>query len=461
MPERLVDAVIPKLTDRVHQVMAQQGVPGVSMGIVRANELLWSGGFGYADLASSRPMDADTMFGVASITKTFTATAIMQLRDKDRLSLDDQVARYIPEVRKVRCRFGTLKDLTLRRLMTHRTGLVGEAPSGHWTNMTFPSRAEILAMLPKVEVLFETDATFKYNNLAFVLLGEVVARVSRRSYREYIRRQILEPLGMESSGFEVENLRNAIGYMPERYQDAPEIAPDPSTNGYIAAAGLRSCVSDLAKWISLQFQTGTDERSGAQILSGNSLREMHRISFVEPTWLAGYALPWMASRIGENIYMHHGGSVPGFLSMVAFNKPHRLGVVVLTNKQGNVASSTIALEALEMLVGEVKKEVVPPSHAPAPENLKPLLGRYSGMPAFGTIFHIEWRGGGLRLATPPSDPFMMPLPPVAMVATDKPNVFITTEGRLAGEPLIFEFDDAGQVTGMQLTALGGYLKKTN
>ncbi|HUA35635.1 MAG TPA: serine hydrolase domain-containing protein [Candidatus Binataceae bacterium] len=459
MSQALIDTVLPRLTDRIHQVMTQQGVPGVSVGIVRDQELLWSGGFGYADLASSRAMDADTIFGIASITKTFTATAIMQLRDKDKLALDEQVTKYIPEAKKVRCRHGSIRDLTLRRLMTHRTGLVGETPTGHWSNMTFPSRAEIIAMLPKIEVVFETDATFKYNNLAFVLLGEVIARVSRRSYRDYIRRQILEPLGMESSGFDVSNPRNATGYMPERYQDAPAIAPDPPTNGYIAAAGLRSCVTDLAKWISLQLRGGAD--GGApQVLSAKSLSEMHRISFVEPGWLAGYGLCWMASRFGENIYMHHGGSVPGFLSMVAFNKPHKLGVIVLTNKQGNVASGTIAFEALEMLVGEVKKEISAPASTPAPENLKPLLGRYTGLPAFGALFHIEWRRGGLHLVIPP-DPYLVPLPPVAMIATDKPNVFIVREGRFAGEPLIFEFDADGNVAGFQLTALGGHLQKTD
>jgi len=460
MSERLLEAVIPRLTDRVHQVMAQQGVPGVSLGVVRDQVLLWSGGFGYADVASSRPMDADTIFGVASITKTFTATAIVQLRDRGRLTLDDPVTRYIPEVKKVRCRFGSIKDLTLRRLMTHRTGLVGEASGGHWWNMSFPSRRQILAMLPSIEVVFESDTTFKYNNLAFVLLGEVVARVSRRSYADYVRRQILEPLGMESSSFDVGNPRSATGYMPERYQDTPAIAPDPSTNGYIAAAGLRSCVTDLAKWISFQFHAGSEEQSGTQVLSGKSLSEMHRIGFVEPNWLAGYALTWMATRIGENIYIHHGGSVPGFLSMVAFNKPHRLGVVVLTNKQGNVASGTIAFDALEMLVGEVKKEVVPPSPTPAPVNVKPLLGRYVGMPAFGVIFHVEWRGGALQLVTP-SDPFTMPMPPVSLAATDQPNVFVPQEGRLAGEPLTFQFDDVGQVTGVQLRAFGGHLKKTD
>ena len=131
LSERMIDTVLPRLTARIHQVMAGQGVPGVALGLIEDQQVLWSGGFGFADVSSQRAMGADAICGVASITKTFTATAIMQLRDQGRLSLDDPVGRYIPEIRKVRRRFGTLKDLTLRRLMTHSSGLVGEAPTGH------------------------------------------------------------------------------------------------------------------------------------------------------------------------------------------------------------------------------------------------------------------------------------------------------------------------------------------
>jgi CubicO group peptidase (beta-lactamase class C family) len=226
LSERIIDAVLPKLTARIHQVIAQQGVPGVALGLIEDQQMLWSGGFGYADVDSRRMMDADAICGVASITKTLTATAIMQLRDQGRLSLDDPVARYLPEIRKVRCRFGALKDLTLRRLMTHRSGLVGEAPTGHWWEMKFPSVAQILALLPQVQMVIEPDSTFKYNNLAFVLLGEVIARVTSRTYRDYIRRQILLPLQMRSSGFDLANARKATGYMPERYQEVPEVSPD-------------------------------------------------------------------------------------------------------------------------------------------------------------------------------------------------------------------------------------------
>jgi CubicO group peptidase (beta-lactamase class C family) len=139
-----------------------------------------------------------------------------------------------------------------------------------------------------------------------VLLGEIVTRVSGTPYREYIANNILTPLGMTSSGFERRHesqQHTATGYMAHRYDDAPEISPDPELRGYDAAGGLRSSVLDLAKWVSLQFRTEAQERAGAQVLKGKSLREMHRVTDLEPDWRMGYAMPWFANRLGDNIYL--------------------------------------------------------------------------------------------------------------------------------------------------------------
>jgi CubicO group peptidase (beta-lactamase class C family) len=139
------------------------------------------------------------------------------------------------------------------------------------------------------------DSAFKYCNLAFALLGEIVARVSRTPYRECIVKNILVRLGMGSSGFErtpESRQRTATGYMAHRYDDAPDISPDPELCGYDAAGGLRSSVLDLAKWVSLQFRTQAKERHGAQVLTEKSLSEMHRVTDLEPDWRTGYAMPW-------------------------------------------------------------------------------------------------------------------------------------------------------------------------
>jgi len=466
MPDPAVESIVPGLSSRVRLLMKQQGVPGIALGIVRDQALVWSGGFGYADLAAVRPMDEHTLFGVASITKTFTGLAIMQLRDRGKLTLDEPVVRHIAEFAVVRNRFGRAGDVTIRGLFTHRSGLVGEAPSGHWSSMQFPSMSRILELLPRVEVVIEPASAFKYCNLAFALLGEIVARVSGRAFTEYVQAEILAPLGMTASGFSIESgarVHTATGYMSERYQDVPEAAPDPPMNGYAAAAGLRTSVVDLARWAALQFRTKPEQRDGAQVLAGTSLSEMHRVTYVEPDWKTGYAMPWIGVRIGENIYLSHAGSVPGYLSMLAFSKPHRVAVIALSNKQGHSVCGALAFEALETLTARLAKETParPTPPGPAPAAYKPMLGRYAGELTWGMILHIEYRDGALLLVIPPDPYIAPPQPPTRLTATDKPGVFIVSGGRPAGEALAFEFGSDGRVVGFVLGENGGRYRKTD
>jgi D-alanyl-D-alanine carboxypeptidase len=201
--DRVIEAVAPRLETRVAQIVAQSGVPGVSVGVVRDQELAWSAGFGYADVAEKRRPDEHTIYRVGSITKTFTATAIMQLRDDGKLGLGDPVVRHIPEFAAVRNRFGPIEDVTLRRMLTHRSGLMGEPPTRHWETLDFPPMERIIDSLGQVEVVIPPDSAFKYCNLAFALLGEVVTRVSGRPYARYVQEEILAPLGMASSTFEL------------------------------------------------------------------------------------------------------------------------------------------------------------------------------------------------------------------------------------------------------------------
>jgi CubicO group peptidase (beta-lactamase class C family) len=147
--DALLDSVLPKIRQRIHATLTEHHVPGAAVAIVRAQDLAWSEGFGVTDIASKRAMTPDTLFGVASISKTFTGAAIVQLRDAGRLSLDDPMAKFIPEFKAVTCHFGRIEDVTLRRVLTHLSGLVGESPTAHWRTATFPSMAEILGGLSK------------------------------------------------------------------------------------------------------------------------------------------------------------------------------------------------------------------------------------------------------------------------------------------------------------------------
>ncbi len=462
MADAVIDSIATKLSDRIRMTVAAQHVPGVAVGIVRDQQLAWTASFGFADLATRRPVDEHTLFRVASITKTFTASAIMQLHERKKLGLDEPVGRYLPEFRAVRDRFGPIDQITLRRLLTHRSGLVGEAPTGHWSTGKAPTMAEILATLPGISIVIEPDSAFKYSNLAFSLLGEVVARVSERPYADYVRDELLRPLGMAASCFELDDARRkkmASGYLPHPHEDLPgaAIAEESgalAADGGLAAGGLRSSVADLARWIALQFRTGDRDENHADVLSAKSLHEMHRVSFVEPDWKAGYCLTWWAARVGDNIYLHHGGAVEGFLSFVVFNKLYRFGVIVLTNSTGHSAQETIALETLEALMAEekqVRAAALPAPSVPTPPELRPLLGRYRWY--FGELV-IEFRNGRLILAIPPSPSVRAVPPPTPLIPTDKPNVFIARGGRPAGEPITFEISADGVVTGLVMGERG-------
>ena len=458
----VVDSVVPKLERRITQIVAQERPPGLAIGIVRDQELVWQRGFGLAEIASNRPVNQHTLFLVASISKTFTATAIMQLRDEGKLRLDDPIVRFIPEFSAVPNRFGSIEDVTLLRLLTHRSGLVGESPTAHWSTTRFPTREEVLATIPKLQIAIEPDSAFKYSNLGFALLGEVIARVSGRSFADYVRSEILTPLGMDSSAFEltpaVRGLM-ATGYLPHPYDDVANVAQVPETfGGYAAAAGLRSSVADLAKWISLQFRTKAPKREGSQVLRGESLSAMHRVRWVESDWSIGYALTWWATRMRENIYHHHSGGDHGFLTFAAFSKPHRIGIIALSNATGHLATAKVTFEGLEMLVAAASETDMPPTSksVATPSEFKRYLGGYTAV-HFGGELRIEFRNGALVLAVAPT-PGIPQLPAAPLIATPEPHIFTVSKGRPAGEQLVFELSDSDEVTGFSMGELK-YLRR--
>jgi CubicO group peptidase (beta-lactamase class C family) len=455
MADQTLDEALPKIRRSIARAINEHQVPGIAVGVVHDQELAWSQGFGLADIASKRPMAPDALFGVASVTKTFTAAAIVQLRDAGKLALDDPLIKFIPEFASASCRQGKIEDVTLRRLTTHTSGLIGEAPGGHWQSSNFPTVAQILEVASGFALVIDPQSAFKYSNLGYALLGEVISRVSGRPFTSYVGDEILAPLGMSSTCFTLDQTagRMATGYLPHRYEDLPDVACTVTDHhGYAAAAGLRSSVSDLAKWVSLQFRTEAEKREGAQVLTGRSISEMHRAQFMEPDWKTGYCIAWWAARFGEDIIHNHGGSNPGYLSMVAFDKATRYGAIVLTNCQGHPAMGSIAFEALLALAGkaqELSVVSVPSEIAPTPEQFKRLLGRYE-LPNFGALAQIEFRKGALMMVIPASPGFPPPPPPTKLIPGERPGVFIVEAGRSAGEPLTFKFAPDGGVTGFIL-----------
>ncbi|MBI4310549.1 MAG: beta-lactamase family protein [Chloroflexi bacterium] len=457
MADHVLEALIPDIERLAQEQLITYRLPGLALGIIRDQELVWSSGFGAADLDTGRRPDAHTIARVASITKTFTTTAIMQLRDAGRLSLEEPLLRHLPEFAQVRARAGTIEGVTIRRLLTHRSGLVTESPTHGWGALTFPTREEILACLPQTEITIPQDSAWKYSNLGFALLGEVVCRLAGQPCIDYLRAHILTPLGLESTVFDLTAAlrpRCFTGYNPSPYQDRPERAPYAHLNGLAAAGQLHSTVSDLAKWVSFQFRTDGGERRGAQVLNGQTLVEIQRPQYVEPDWSAGQCLGWRATRIGNHVYHNHGGGIHGFSTQVWFNVPHKTGVVALINMWPPHGGLELAQEVLEKVLAAdeaVSPALNPPQLAPTPEALGRFIGHYCANP--GIQVNIEYRDGALRLA-PHSGVAYSLHAPAALEPTDKKGEWLVRGGRAAGETAVFRFDEEGRVLSYEL---GGFV----
>lgn len=448
------------LKHQAADLVARHDVPGAVVGVVSGRDpdraLVWRRAFGQGGGParpdpSGRTLDADTLFRVASITKTFTATALVQLRDEGKLRLDDPLVAHLPEFAAVENPFGPIEDVTLRRVASHSSGLMGEPPTDHWVSLRFPTRDEWLAALPRVRVAIRPGSAFKYSNLGYTLLGEVVARRAGLPYTEYVRRAILEPLGMASSAFELTDAlrpRAARGHLPHPFEDEAAEAPPSPLNGMAAAGQLWTTARDLARWIALHLGTDAGPRGGAQILAGASLAEMQQACYVEPTWSGGYGFGWRILRRGERVYHGHGGSVPGYRSQILFDATLGVGLVVLLDGMGPV--DAIAAELMDTLA---EQAAAAPPERPAgplmatPPAYRPLLGLYR-MVHFADVGRVEYRGGRLLLLDAPGSPFPG-APPTVLEPTDDPLAFVVRGGRYAGERLTFEADPAGQVSGFR------------
>ena len=459
-------AWLPTVSAALHRqaadLVAAHDLPGAVVGLVAGSDpdaaLAWSGAYGWGgrDLSmlpgdsGGRPLDADTLFRVASITKTFTATALVQLRDEGKLRLDDPLVQHVPEFAAVQNPFGPIEEITLRRVASHSSGLVGEPPLDHWITLQFPTREAWLATLPQVRIAIPPGSAFKYSNLGYALLGEVIERVSGLPYVEYMQRAILDPLGLTSSVYEMTDAlshRAASGHLPHPFEDSAEPPPSSPLNGMTAVGQLWTTARDLSRWISVHFRTSVAERGGPQILAGPSMYEMQQAVFVEPGWVGGYGFGWRITRSGDRVYHGHGGSVPGFRSQIYFDASLQVGIILLVDGVGAV--DQIALELTDTVAALVEQsEATRPAAAPSPTppELRRFLGFYRMLRVGDAPARIEYRNGLLHLKHEPPSPFRG-APPTTLEPTADPLTFMVRGGRYAGEPLTFALADDGTVTG--------------
>jgi CubicO group peptidase (beta-lactamase class C family) len=182
--------------------VTENRLPGGAAAVVHGDELVWSAGAGLADTDPPQPTRPGMLYRIGSITKTFTGTAIMQLRDAGLLDLDDPAVAHLPELRDAVTPFAPIEAVTIRRMLSHESGLPAEPPGTDWSVPTYQGAPELtLAHAGEITLIRPPNAAHSYSDLAYQLLGEIVTRVSGTPYPQYVRESILDPLGMHATGF--------------------------------------------------------------------------------------------------------------------------------------------------------------------------------------------------------------------------------------------------------------------
>ena len=307
--------------------LAYRGIPGVAVGVVYDQQLVWSQGFGFADVKNRVPMTPQVKFRIASHSKMFAAIAIMQLREEGRLRLDDPVEKYLPWF-KAKPAGDDDGVVTIEQLLSHTSGLQREA-GDHWSSYTFPTEDEIRRLYSDRQAAFAPNVRWKYSNLAFAVAGLVVEQITGQKWATYVQQQMLAPLGMNATSVDQNVPGLTVPYMRRMPDGSRDVLPFVDARGMAAATGMTSTVDDLARFVSAQFRRGP--RGGAQILSTGSWREMHRVRAVDETWQSGSGLGFDFLRVDNRTWVGHGGGYPGNTTHTLFQLNDKVGVIVLTN----------------------------------------------------------------------------------------------------------------------------------
>lgn len=346
-PDRVakLSAVFGEIDGVFRDYATREHIPGAVWGIVIDGSLVHVGVAGHRDLAAQSPIDNSTVFRIASMTKSFTAMAIMKLRDEGKLLLDDPAERWVPELKGLRYPTSDAPRITIRHLLSHAEGFPEDNP---WGDQQLAVTDEEMNQMMRRGIPFSNapGVSYEYSNYGFAILGRIVTRASGMPYRRYIQTAILQPLGMTSTTLEpaaVPAARLAQGY---RWEDGTwKLEPQLPDGAFGAMGGMLTSMRDLGVYVS-QYLAAWPPRDGAETgpVRRASLREMQQIQRAQPAAIVrGPGGPQLSSggygyglRVSGNCdFAHivaHSGGLPGFGSLMRWYPDHGVGIIAFGNR---------------------------------------------------------------------------------------------------------------------------------
>lgn len=368
-----------QLDRKVAEAQHDWKAPSVVAVLVRDGEVTWSCSVGSADLGAL-PAGLDVAYRIGSITKTFTAVLIHQLRDEGLVDLDASLADHLPGTRH--------STMTLRRLLAHASGLQREV-GDMWVSFTEPSREDLLAELERSTQVLPAHLAHHYSNLAYAVLGEVVARVTDSTWEAQLQTRLLDPLRMTRTSL-APSTPHAQGYFTHPFADAVVPEVHTATGAAAPAMQLWSTPSDLARWAAFLADPPT------ALLAEQTLEQMRQpvIMFDPSTFALAWGGGLMLRRQGDRVLHGHGGAMPGFLAgCYSFrDERERAGAIVLTNTGRTADAEGLACDLLVTALDADPRPAPPWVPAGVPGELRDLLGPWW---AEGTEVLFEYRDGDL------------------------------------------------------------------
>jgi CubicO group peptidase (beta-lactamase class C family) len=336
--------------------------PGIAAAVVRDDEVIYLHGAGVRELGGKEPVTPDTLFGIGSLTKAFTATAIAQLVDDGAMDWDDPVRKHLPTFRLSDPLAD--RDVTIRDLLCHRTGLARHDLLYYRAPWTVEETVRRMAHL---ELNHSFRSTYEYNNLCYMAAGLAVSSAAKQPWHEFMRKRLFDPLGMGGAVFTRADALKADHAAPHRRNadDKVEAIPWYDDDKQIRASGsIKAGVRDLSKWMRLQLNDGVFE--GKRIVSKSALAETHAPQVVVPpdaelakqteATQVSYGLGWRVTDYRGKALWEHGGAVDGFRAHILLAPKDKVGVVVLTNLEDAEITDAVGYSLLDLALGLPKKD---------------------------------------------------------------------------------------------------------
>jgi CubicO group peptidase (beta-lactamase class C family) len=378
-------------------------VPGLAVGIVIDGELAFARGLGVGDTASKAPVDVDTVFRIASMTKSFTAMAILQLRDAGKLSLEDPVARYIPELGALPYPTRDSAPITVRNLLTHSAGFPEDNP---WADRQVAANDDYERLVKRDGISFAPGIGIgpEYSNLGYAMLGRIIENVSGMRYDAYLKANVLLPLGMTGTVcFEPDVAKGRLARGYDLDHGAPEALVNPPDGAQDSAGCLYSSVADMARYIAFHLAAWPPrDEADTGPLRRSSVREMQvggrpwGLSAMQGTATRPRDVEALAYGFGLfrtetcnfDLSIEHSGGLPGYTSDMQFLPEHGVGVVALANASIRTPLSVVETVVRMLLAtgGLTRRTVTPtPALVAARETVDRLVARWDGAAADGAF----------------------------------------------------------------------------